>query len=59
MATSGVSGVINDPWLYGVGPWNNIGGLVGSFLVILNLKWVTTIRLDFGIMCDVGIKPLR
>jgi hypothetical protein len=34
----------------GVGLWNNIGGLVGSFLVILNLKWVTAIRLDFGIM---------
>jgi hypothetical protein len=41
-------------WVFG----NSLGG-VGSFLDILDLKWVIAPRLVFGTTCRVGNNPLR
>jgi hypothetical protein len=35
------------------------GGIEGCFLIILDLSWEMAPRLDFGIMCGVGRRPLR
>jgi hypothetical protein len=44
---------------YGVGLWKNIRRGWRSFLVILDLRWVTAPKLDSGMTCGVGIKPSR
>jgi hypothetical protein len=46
-------------WSYGAGLWKYIRRDKGSFLDILDLRWDTTRRLDFGMTCGVGIRPLR
>jgi hypothetical protein len=43
-----------------VGLWKNIKRGLGSFLVILDLRWETVPRLDFVMTCGVvGIRLLR
>jgi len=45
--------------LYGVRLWKNIKRVGGSFLVILDLRWVTAQKLDSGMTYGVEIKPSR
>jgi hypothetical protein len=45
--------------LYGVGPWKNITRAGVSFLVILDLRLMMTLKLDLGMMCEAGIRPSR
>jgi len=40
-------------WVFG----NSLGGVGRSFLDILDLRWVTTPRLVFGMVCGVGNNP--
>jgi len=44
---------------YEVGLWKNIRKFWGLFLVIPNLRWEMTPRLDFDIFRGVGIRPLK
>jgi hypothetical protein len=45
--------------LYGVGLWKNIKRGWGSSLETLDLRSVMALKLDYGMMCGVWIRPLR
>lgn len=45
--------------LYGVGLWKFIGKGLGEFSRYTRFKVRMTLRLDFGMPCGVGSKPLR
>jgi hypothetical protein len=59
MAARGVCGILmmfmsRIGWVFGI----TSGGVGRSFLVILDLRWVMTQKLNFGKASGVGIKPL-
>jgi len=58
LATHGVGGVLMN-LLGRMRLWKNIRKFWGLFLVIPNLRWEMTPRLDFDIFRGVGIRPLK
>jgi hypothetical protein len=57
-AKFGVGGVLMS--LFGRMRWGYgriLEGVGKIFLVIQNLKWELDLRLDFGMICGVGIRP--
>jgi hypothetical protein len=60
MEVHGEGSVLVSPLgAYGVGLWKNIRKGWGIFVVILDLSWEMAPSLDFGLIFDVGIQPLR
>jgi hypothetical protein len=45
--------------VFGVGLWMILGRVEANFRVIPYLRWEMAPRLDFGMISDVGMWPLR
>jgi hypothetical protein len=60
MAVHGVGGVhVRFTSRIGWGYGRILGGTGKSYLVILDLRTMMTLKLDSDMMCGVGIKPSR